>query len=181
MGWTSYRADYYKNYKVDRLSECRANINCEFYEIVADGMVGGTYYGAVRNKRTSVVNGVVILTSVQGNDFACKVITEDMGPSDCECPAKVLKELSPTSNRLALDWRDRCCKNLELKRDKTLEKLPLCSVISIKNSSGNVIDLVKSRPYKGKTVRWVNMEKMEYIPAKVIKEIGYEVVKVGGA
>ena len=39
-------------------------------------------------------------------------LTEDMGPSEAECPERILSLLGDTDNHSALNWRRRCIDNL---------------------------------------------------------------------
>ena len=117
MGWTSYKATFYKNGQVDRLSECRAEFgkNREWATIVKDAMVGSTYYAAMKLTQSGEVFGLVVVTSVSKNiwsyDFAYREMDETEGPYVSECPINILKLLSPTNNEFALQWRARCYDN----------------------------------------------------------------------
>ena len=118
MGWTSYIADCYKNGKIDRKEECRREVgrNPEWATIVKDAMVGATYYAAMRFTRTGEVFGLVLKTSVDKWEFYYKDMSEDMGPCECDCPAGILRLLSPTDNEFANEWRARCWANIEAKK-----------------------------------------------------------------
>ena len=39
-------------------------------------------------------------------------LDENMGPCEADCPASILDLLSPTDNKHALDWRERCRANI---------------------------------------------------------------------
>jgi len=43
---------------------------------------------------------------------------ENSGPVEAGCPRSVLEELGPTSHPYALDWRNRCYRQLRLKERK---------------------------------------------------------------
>jgi len=73
------------------------------------GGIGGTFYAAVREKRRGEVWALVVLTTGRpGSRFGYKEMEESQGPAPSECPAHVLDALSPTDNREALAWRERC-------------------------------------------------------------------------
>jgi hypothetical protein len=85
---------------------------CQKQEILAsahlDG-IGGTFYAAVREKRSGEVWAMVVLTTGRaGSRFGWKEMEESQGPASCECPAHILDLLSPTTNEHALEWRSRC-------------------------------------------------------------------------
>jgi hypothetical protein len=78
---------------------------------------GYAAYAAVRDADDpSRVFGLVVLYStstsnwggVNGRTLYTKAITEDMGPAEDECPARILKLLTPTENEYASQWRERC-------------------------------------------------------------------------
>ena len=158
MGWTSYRATYYKNGKIDRKAECDAyfmeGLNRGHYKVLKSAMVGSTYYAAVQailksagkdengeykyepipeNERRTF--GVVFLTSTDRKDyfnFAYKDMDESCGPCQCDCPKGILDLLSPTDNEWALNWRKACYENIAKKKNpNTLNKLPVGSVIKV--------------------------------------------------
>ena len=117
MGWTSYNASFYKNGRVDRLSECRAEFgkDSKWATIVKDAMVGSTYYAAMRLSKNGEIFGLVVLTSVSKNiwsdEFYYKEMDETGCPCQIDCPINILKLLSPTNNESALQWRAKCYDN----------------------------------------------------------------------
>lgn len=73
------------------------------------GGIGGTFYAAVREKRSGEVWAMVVLTTGRaGSRFGWKEMEESQGPAPCECPAHILDLLSPTADEHALAWRQRC-------------------------------------------------------------------------
>jgi hypothetical protein len=73
------------------------------------GGIGGTFYGAVRQKESDEVWALVVLTTGRpGARFGWKAMEERMGPFESECPAHILDLLSPTEHEQALRWRARC-------------------------------------------------------------------------
>ena len=78
------------------------------------------YYAAVEPSTDGVpesVIGVVCLVrwsprNRDGEHFGYKSITEDMGPNESECPARILDLLGPTDSEYALAWRRRCSLSL---------------------------------------------------------------------
>ena len=139
MGWTSYNATYYKNGKVDRKAEIDAmwnNDSSHRYEVLKSRMVGSTYYGAIKvtpENEDPFVFAAVWLTSTNMKDyynFAYKDMDESVGPYYYDCPANILKLLSPTESERANEWRSKCWEKINKKKDpNSLNKLPVGSVI----------------------------------------------------
>lgn len=79
-----------------------------------------TYYAAAQELVAGVpgsVFAVVCLVrwnprSRDGHQFGYKDMSENMGPCEADCPASILDLLSPTDNKHALDWRERCRANI---------------------------------------------------------------------
>jgi hypothetical protein len=77
------------------------------------GAIGGTFYAAVRERETQEVWALVVLTGgTSGASFRWKEMSEEMGPCEDCCPQKILELLTPTSNKYALSWRERCRRRL---------------------------------------------------------------------
>lgn len=51
-------------------------------------------------------------------NFGYKLMDETVGPVEAKCPASVLDRLTPTSSGYALEWRERCRKHLEEKKNR---------------------------------------------------------------
>lgn len=192
MGWISYRATHYtKTGQVDKKAECDAR----FEEGVAEGnccilksrMIGNTYYAAIKQLKAyrgedengksiyedltipeQEVYAVVILTSVDNNEycnFAYKLIDETMGPFETKCPISILTLLTPTNNKYALEWRERCSKNAN--KEKKLKALSVGTKIRISNrgrkGDKQTIVLQKMQPaYSFKTPWWKVMGENAY-------------------
>jgi len=73
------------------------------------GGIGGTFYAAVRQLDSGKVWAMVVLTTgCPGARFGWKAMEEQMGPCECDCPACILDLLTPTDDRYAMEWRQRC-------------------------------------------------------------------------
>ena len=107
MGWTYYQATYYKNNKIDRLAECRAEFGKQpsWATILKDSMVDNVYYAAMKSTDSNEVWALVVLTATDGREFGYKDMDETMGPGYYDCPIGILKLLSPTDNAYAKEWR----------------------------------------------------------------------------
>ena len=197
MGWTAYRATHYKRGTIDRKAECDSLFS-DWYRVRKSAMVGSVYYGAIEKcKRNGKPDengnptiedipegerrtyGIVILTSVSMNsyyNFSYKDMSEDMLPGYSDCPASILKLLSPTDNEYANEWRAGCRANIEKKKSPAaLKNLPVGSVIRFAYNGGTM-ELTKCSPaYQFNRAFWYNIESGCYMPATRIPD-KYEVV-----
>ena len=195
MGWTSYRAQYYKNGTIDRKAECDAywqeGLNKGHFEVVCSSMVGSVYYGAIRPlkkaikdsngdityedipKKSSYVFGVVFLTKTNMKEvynFAYKDMDETMYPGCLDCPKKVLDCLTPTTNENAIAWREACRVNILNKKLKpTLSNIPIGTIIQFKSYTGKVYTVEKMAPaYQFRTPWFYDKENNCYVMKKCI-------------
>jgi hypothetical protein len=75
-----------------------------------------TYYAALEITRTEQPREVVAIICLirysprvrSGYVFGYKDMTETMGPSEAECPVAILDLLTPTTDEIANEWRERC-------------------------------------------------------------------------
>lgn len=181
MGWTSYRADHYKNGKVDVKAECDAYYNDDYYILVKSAMVGSVHYAAVKSKHDDfkTTYARVLLTSVDNNDyynFAYKDLSEDMGPAERKCPMSIIKLLDPTDSKWANEWRQDCIAYAEHKKSpNNINKLPVGARIRF-NRGNDEITLVKCAPaYQFKRNWWLIEGRNNYFPANRIP-LEYEVL-----
>lgn len=188
MGWTSYEATYFKNNgNIDRKKECDAyfmeGLNRGHFEVLKSTMVGSVYYAAVKYLSLNRVVGIVILTQTQGREFAYKPMTEDMIPCYYDCPETILKLLSDTTDKNALQWREVC--RDKAAANKTLKKLPVGAAIYIEKADKPKI-LIKMPPmYQFKTAWWAIYGENAYFPKnkipsyfKVLPQIEYPIVGI---
>ncbi|HXJ38899.1 MAG TPA: hypothetical protein VNH18_06445 [Bryobacteraceae bacterium] len=86
--------------------------------------IGSIIYAAVESPRLdgepgTTVWGLVVITSNDNRDrfnFCHKEVSEDMGPCESDCPARILDLLSdPAPSEYAAKWRERCRANLAKK------------------------------------------------------------------
>lgn len=105
MGWWSF----YKGYRLDP-AEIREHILQEDFgnsEVLDIGGAGKAYYLAVKAPDGRIF-GAVVLVSQRNGYVATKVMDESMHPYYYDCPKRILNLLSPTDNKNALDWRNKC-------------------------------------------------------------------------
>ena len=210
MGWTEYNANHYKMRNgrevVDVKAECDSLIEDEngMFKVLRSSLVGSTYYAAVQKqkslsdyneetKRYETVEiipereretfAVVFLTSVDNKryyNFCYKDMDESCGPCECKCPIVILNLLTPTTNKFALAWRQRCRDYAKTKQSPTsIGKLPVGSIIKYTLNNGEEMVIEKCSPaYQFKTNWWYDAKHHQYVSKKRIPET-YEVVKVG--
>lgn len=191
MGWTGQQATHFKNGKIiDRKAECDAYFmegpNKGYFQVVKSAMIGSTYYAAVKDLKRYVGEdsnghdivipidggetwGYVFLTSVKGGMFYYKNMSEDMGPYAYDCPESILKLLSDTESKSAIEWRNRCREKLEKKKTHNLSKLPIGTKIIWTRKDGVEVELLKHAPaYQFKRPFWFNAADRTYMSAKWI-------------
>lgn len=69
---------------------------------------GKVIYAAVRSRDSDEVFGLVLLTERENGVLYTKPVSEDMGPLEDRCPARILDLLTAPSNDWARKWRERC-------------------------------------------------------------------------
>lgn len=65
-------------------------------------------YAAVRSRDGGDVFALVLLTERCDGLLYTKPVSEDMGPVEDRCTARILNRLTPPSNEHAREWRERC-------------------------------------------------------------------------
>jgi hypothetical protein len=84
------------------------------------------WYAATRVERSGQEPYVIALVCLvrwnprdkEGLHFGYKDMEESMGPCEAECPDRILRLLTPTTNEHALEWRRRCQHRLWLRSRK---------------------------------------------------------------
>lgn len=195
MGWTSYHATRFKEVKRGYKSTMTVDVKREMDEeifrewetpdgnckLIKSAMYGSTYYGAIQktNSRTkeSEVFAVVVLTSVENNKFfnmSYKDMDETMLPFYYDCPESILKLLTPTDNKNANIWREKCRKRNKDK--KVLAKHePIILTVKISLLSGHKPgDRVKLH-WDGWGKNWFYTDGVYRYSTKTILNHGFEV------
>lgn len=110
MGWTSIYDDYLINKKTEGVRDYLVR-NYERggrLKVVDFSKKGSTVYMAINVVGTDEVFGEVVMTGFDGGEFLYKEVSESMGPYQVECPQRILKKLTPTDDKYAIEWRKRC-------------------------------------------------------------------------
>lgn len=168
MGWTFYNSIHIRpNGTVDRKKEVDNEFTREGLTVLKSTMVGTVYYGAIKQEKTGVVFGLVVLTSSYkkgGYNFGYKNIDETCGPVEDRCPLSILNLLTPTDYKHANDWRERCREYHKQKKSPTsFANLPVGTKViwtipyeyfSV-GSKGDKVELVKKKLGRGHAY-WYN-------------------------
>lgn len=81
----------------------------EYGKVIASAQVRNTLYLAYRQNNGDVYGVVVLTERAKGyHNFGYKVVSEDMGPCDIDCPTLILDMLSEAPNMWAWNWREKC-------------------------------------------------------------------------
>lgn len=169
MGW-----DYHNEMApYDRRAICRRHIG-NGYEVIKDAMVGTTYYAAVKSPHDGSVSALIILTHIDQRsycNFGMKWLTEYDGPFHCDCPESILKELSPTANSYALEWRAKCREKRQAKRENVLVKAPIGSKLKVTLKTGVERIVTKQAPNFQFKSWWLLVEgALTYIPRNRVEK-----------
>jgi hypothetical protein len=105
MGWTAGHLDR----PFTALAAIAFDLGDEFASRVLNtARYGHVIYAAVRSVDGHEVFGLVLLAKRRDGFLYTKPITEDMGPGEDGCPARILDLLTEPSNDNARAWRERC-------------------------------------------------------------------------
>jgi len=105
MGWTGGSLDG----PFTARAAIEFDLGAEFASRVIETVRYGTViYAAVRSPDEERVFGLVLLAERAGGVLYTKPISDDMGPAEDRCPARILDLLTEPSNEYAREWRERC-------------------------------------------------------------------------
>jgi hypothetical protein len=120
MGWTAGQLDG----PFTTRAAIAFDLGEEFAERVIDtARYGNVTYAAVRARDSREVFGLVLLTERRDGILYTKSISEDAGPVEDCCPARILDLLTDPSNEHAREWRERCRARLERPRPRKGQKV----------------------------------------------------------
>lgn len=105
MGWTAGRLDQ----PFSARAAIAFDLGQEFADrVLATALCGTVVYAAVRSSNSDCVFGLVLLTERRDGILYTKPVSEDMGPVEDGCPARILDLLTAPSNEHGREWRRRC-------------------------------------------------------------------------
>lgn len=108
MGWTG---QYRPPGMTDREFVEQHVLATDRYTIEASATVNNVFYAAVWSRTTGDVFGFVMPMIRGREEFCWKGMTEEEGPCEDLCPARILDKLSATDAEYAREWRARCREN----------------------------------------------------------------------
>ena len=143
MGWSSTGRYCMKDVKEMITNEYKGRV-------VKMSSVGKVIYAAIKTKDEKEIFGYVGLTSTQNNEFYLKDLDETCGPLESNCPETILKLLTPTRNKYAIEWRERCKKTLE--KEKQAKKIQVNAIIKFEKEvefcngkQGSIFTLIEKK------------------------------------
>lgn len=182
MGWTEYRASYFKSGKIDRKAECDAYFleghNRGHFDVLKSVVIGSVYYAAIKDCMRylgesdgksvyeSIEDGkiwcAILLTSIRGDYFSYKYMDETVIPYYYDCPESILKLLSDTNNENALKYRRLCREKKKEKKKRSLSALPVGTVIKWKIGETERVAYKHEAAYQFKRPFWMAMDDSRY-------------------
>jgi hypothetical protein len=103
--------------------------------VVGTARYGTVIYAAVSSPDQAEVFGLVLLAERRDGVLCTKPISEDMGPAEDRCPARILDLLSESSNEHARAWRQRCRARLARGRPRRGQTVHFESAITFTNGA----------------------------------------------
>lgn len=115
MGWTTFHKEKHLSVKDWFKAEVAKEVEVLDVAIVKFR----TLYAACRKKDTTDVWAAIFLLDYMNADydnFGYKDMDETCGPTQSECPERILKLLTPTDSQWANEWRERCWAHIHQKK-----------------------------------------------------------------
>ena len=115
MGWL-YQYDPVENPVAHLTAKCNYDNERRTLQALAAARVGNTVYMAIKStdKATGesyVFAAVILISNTKKHGFGYKDMDESMGPCQCDCPARIMRLLTPIADLpspgYAADWRAR--------------------------------------------------------------------------
>jgi hypothetical protein len=150
-------------------------IESEHCKILQCSIKGRIAYLACK-VNTGQVFGIVLHLQTLDGQKGYKPIEETGGPLDFDAPASLIKKLSPTDNKNALEWREKCLAQASKKLPKDGDIIEFELPISWRANNGETIQArrftVRKSPYysglayqseNGELVRIRNIKSKNYV------------------
>ena len=134
MGWTGGQLQR----PFTSLAAIEFELGAEFAARVIDTVrYGSVIYAAVRSRDGQDVCGLVLLAERRDGMLYTKPISEDMGPAEDRCPARILDQLTEPSNTYAHEWRERCRARLAQGRPRKGQTIAFAKPIAFTNGESH--------------------------------------------
>jgi len=112
--------------------------------VIATMRYGTVIYAAVRSRDSQEIWGLVLLAERRDGLLYTKPISEDMGPVEDRCPARILDLLTEPSNDHARRWRERCRARLAKPRPRKGQTVTFANPLTFTNNETH-----STFPYRG--------------------------------
>lgn len=140
-------------------------------QVLKSTMRSTVYYAAV--KHGNDIFGTVAKTYLDQGELIFDLKGEDEGPYYTDCPASILKILTPIDNQYANEWRDNCWETI--KRRKQIEQAQKDhALVRVTVFDGRQIDVRYDDDYR----KWMEIESpLRYLAKTTILNNQFEIVK----
>lgn len=140
-------------------------------EVLKSTMRGTVYYAAV--KHGNDIFGTVAKTYLREGELIFDLKGEDEGPYYTDCPASILRILTPADNDYAKEWRHNCWETI--KRRKQIEQAQKDhALVRVTVFDGRQIDVRYDDDYR----KWMEIESpLKYLAKTTILNNQFEIVK----
>lgn len=162
MGWTGQSLEYYTIEEIIKKDIESGNK----FELKYYSKKGKVAYTAIKDKKTGEVFASVFLLDIdkKRNEFYYKEVPEYAGPFEYEAPEKLIKMLSQTKDKYALEWRKKC-----LYKPKKGDKIKFLKPINFIN--GDTLDEFIFKGYNifQNGINEYNISKWKSLEYKIVK------------
>ena len=134
MGWTAGALSQPFTARAAIEFDLGADFTARVIDIVRYGTV---IYAAVRSRDNQEILGLVLLAERRDGILYTKPISEDMGPAEDRCPARILDLLTGPSNDHARQWRERCRARLAKPRPRKGQTVTFAKALSFTNDESH--------------------------------------------
>ena len=130
MGWTGGQLQG----RFTARAAIEFDLGAEFAARVIDAVrYGRVVYAAVWSRDRREVFGLVLLAERRDGVLYTKPVSEDMGPAEDGCPARILDLLTAPSNEYARQWRERCRARLARPRPRKGQTVVFATPLTFTN------------------------------------------------
>jgi len=134
MGWTGGQLQK----PFTALAAIEFDLGADFARRVIDTARYGTViYAAVRSRHSQEIWGLVLLAERRDGILYTKPVSEDMGPVQDHCPARILNLLTAPSNDHARRWRERCRARLAQPRPRKGQTIVFTKALTFTNDEAH--------------------------------------------
>ena len=114
------------------------DLGAEFAARVIDTVRYGTViYAAVHSHDNKEIFGLVLLAERRAGILYTKPVSDDMGPAEDRCPARILNLLTEPSNDHARQWRERCRARLAQPRPRKGQTVVFTKALTFTNDEAH--------------------------------------------